>query len=342
MEILGGQAVQARRLLAALAEEPGVALTFQPINPSVGPLRRIKYLRTAASIVLYCAQMLARSRRYDVLHVFSASYYSYTLRTLPALACAKLYGKKIILNYRDGQAERHLANWRTALPSIRRMDAVVAPSGYLVDVFAGFGIQAQAIFNILDPRSFRHRKRRRLRPVFLHNRILEPLYNVGCALRAFQLIQQRYSEASLTVAHDGGSRPELEQLARELGLANTRFVGQVPHDRVADLYDQSDIYLTSPDFDCMPGSLLECFASGLPVVATDAGGIPYIAENERTALLVPRGDHQAMAAAALRLLEDQDLVERLTAAAYEESNRYDASVARREWAALYRRLHESR
>jgi glycosyltransferase involved in cell wall biosynthesis len=88
----------------------------------------------------------------------------------------------------------------------------------------------------------------------------------------------------------------------------------------------------------MPGSILECFASGLPVIATTSGGIPYIAENERTALLIPPGDHSAMAGAAFRLLEDESLVERLTRNAFEECKRYSPLPSQKQWLALYKEL----
>jgi glycosyltransferase involved in cell wall biosynthesis len=231
-----------------------------------------------------------------------------------------------------------LRHWRTAVPVLRLADAIVTPSGFLVDVFARFGLPAESIFNVIDRRRFVDRKRRTLRPLFLHNRILEPLYNVECTLRAFRLIQDRFPDARLTIAHDGPSRRALEQLARDLNLRHTEFIGKVPQQDVPALYDRADVYLTSPDIDCMPGSLLECFASGLPVVATDTGGIPYIAEHERTALLVARGDHRAMAAAAIRLLEDPALVERLTANARAEVLRYDGHAIRDAWCRLYARL----
>lgn len=338
LDIVGGQAVQATRLLACLGKEPGLRMAFQPINPRIGFLRRIKFLRTIATFSLYILQVMSRAWRYDILHVFTASYYSYSLWTLPALFFAKLYRKKIVLNYRDGQAEDHLRNWRSALPTIRMMDRIVAPSGFLVDVFAKFDVPVQPIFNIIEMNDFKYRARRQLRPVFLHNRILEPLYNVECTLRAFKIVQQRFPEARLTLAHDGPSRPGLEAFAKSLDLRSTTFIGRVPHPRIAELYDQHDIYLTSPDFDCMPGSILECFASGLPVIATAAGGIPYIAENERTALLVPCGDSEAMALAAFRLLDDEALVERLTANAYEECKRYGSYAVQKQWTALYEEL----
>jgi glycosyltransferase involved in cell wall biosynthesis len=254
------------------------------------------------------------------------------------LLLGRLYRKKIVLNYRDGQAEQHITKWRTAKPTLKLADRIVTPSGFLVDVFGKFGVRAQSIFNIIETSRFINRKRRKLRPVFMTNRILEPLYNVDCILRAFAIIQARYPDASLTIAHDGCCRAGLEKLAQELQLRNTRFVGRVPHDKVPELYDSADIYLTTPNIDCMPGSLLECLASGLPIVATKAGGIPYIVKDRETALLVDINDHQALAERSIELLENPDLVEQLTERGLEEVKRYHWAPVRDQWSALYREL----
>jgi glycosyltransferase involved in cell wall biosynthesis len=342
LDIVGGQAVQAARLLPALKGVPGLAVDFQPLNPRLpGPLhwlQRVKYVRTLLTRLLYGTQLLRRVPRYDLLHVFSAGKTSYTLNTLPALLASRLYGKKIVINYRDGRAEEHLRRWRSARPTLRQAAAVVAPSEYLVEVFAAHGVAARAIPNIIDPAGFRYRPRRNLRPVLLTNRSLEPLYNVGCVLRAFARVQQRYPEASLTVAHDGVCRPALEQLARELGLRQVQFAGCVPPARIAELYDAADIYLMSPNVDCMPGTLLECFASGLPVVSTAVGGVPFMVRHEQTGLLAPAGDDAGLAACVLRLLEAPGLVERLTGNARRELDRYSAARVRAQWVALYREL----
>ena len=336
--ILGGQAVQASRLMKCISDLDGVDIQFQPIAPLPDFLLKVKFLRTVVAIVLYWIALFARAWRYDILHVFTASYWSYTFWSLPALLAAKLYGKKIILNYRDGQAEDHLTNWRSAIPTIKMMDAIVSPSGYLADVFRQFGIECRPIFNVIDMRDFIHRKRSKLRPRFLHNRILEPLYNIPCALRAFKMVQEKYPEASFEIAHDGPSRGELEAYASEIGLKNYRFLGRVPHKEIAKLYDAADIYVTTPDIDCMPGSLLECSASGLPIVATNAGGIPYIVFHEKTALIVEKNADRAVADSCIRLLEDPALVERLTSNAHEECKRYSAPTVARQWRDLYREV----
>jgi len=338
LDILGGQAVQVERLLLDLKSVADLRVKFQPINPRIGRLGNIRGLRTMARLLLYIPSLLWRVAGCDVLHVFSAGLTSFNLWTIPAVLIGRLYGKKVILNYHDGQVEVHLAGFRSARPIIRLAHVIITPSYFLVDAFARHGFTAKAIFNVVETSQFRYRQRETLKPVFMTNRILEPLYNVDCILRAFVIIQQRYPQATLTIAHEGVCRPALERLARELELRNTRFIGSVPHARVADLYDAAEIYLTTPNFDNMPVSLLECYASGLPIVATRAGGIPYIATDEKTALLVDLNDHEAVAASCFRLLENPELVKRLTQQGRKELLKYEPASSRDQWAALYRDL----
>lgn len=348
LEIKGGQSRQAVRLMTCLGAEPTLEIGFLPHTPRLpGPLRllqKIKYVRTVVTTAAYIFLLLVRVPRYDIVHVFSAAYYAYLLYGAPALFIARLYGKKSILNYRSGEAEDHLPNWpRTAVPTMRWADVIVVPSGYLVEVFGRHGLRARYIYNIVELDRFRYRERRPLRPVFLVSRLLEPLYNVACVLRAFQLIQRRHPEARLTVAADGYLRAELERLAfKELKLRNTKFIGFVPFERMPEMYDATDIYLTATNIDNMPSSITECMASGVPVVTTDAGGIPYIVTHEETCLMVPRGDHEAMAAGALRLLEDNDLAVRLTRRAREASRKFTWPAVRDEWVSLYHELARER
>jgi L-malate glycosyltransferase len=337
LDIVGGHSVQANRLLAFYRKIPWLEVKFQPINARLPrPLESIRFLRTILRSLIYVPSVLRQSWGADIFHVFTASFYSYNLWTLPALACAKVSRKKFVLHYHDGQADEHLKNWPTAVPSIRRMDRVVAPSGYLREVFRKYTIDAQVIYNIIDSSQFHFRRRTKPRPLFLHNRALEPLYNVECTLRAFQLIQQRYPEARLTLALDGISRPGLEKLARELKLRNTEFVGSVPYANMPELYDAADIYLTNPNIDNMPVSVLECFASGLPLISTRVGGIPYIVEHERTGLLVEANDHQAIARSAFRLLEEDGLAERLAENALAECQKYSEDAIGQQWLDLYK------
>jgi glycosyltransferase involved in cell wall biosynthesis len=274
-----------------------------------------------------------------VIHIFSASYFSFLLAPTPAILVSRLYGKRTILNYRSGEAEDHLTSWRrTALPTMRMVDAIIAPSGYLVDVFERFNLSARFIYNIVETERFRFRQRTPLKPVFFSNRNFEPLYNVACTLRAFALVQKQFPAARLVLAGDGSLRAELETLALRLNLRNVEFIGRVEPARMHELYDAADIYLNSPDIDNMPGSIIEAYASGLPVVTTNAGGIPYIVTNGVTGLMVERNDAEAMADAALLLLKDQALATKIARAAYDECRKYAWESVRDEWVGLYREL----
>lgn len=340
LDILGGQAVVAQRLMRKLAEDPDIELSFVPHNPRLpGPLRllqRVKYVRTVTTSIAYVMLLLKRLRSQDVVHVFSASYWSFLLAPTPAVLIGKWYGKRVIVNYRSGEAEDHLTRWPSALRVLRRADAIVVPSGYLVDVFAKFGLRATSIFNFVDTDRIPYRERKELQPHFLANRNFAPHYKVSCVLRAFQVIQRQVPDARLTVAGDGEERAMLHDLARQLELRNVEFLGQVTPAEMAQLYDQADIYLNSPNIDNMPNSVIEAFAAGLPVVTTSAGGIPYIVTHEQTGLMSAPNDHDALAVSALRLLSEPGLAQRLSTQARQELGaRYTWPAVHSEWRDAY-------
>ncbi len=88
----------------------------------------------------------------------------------------------------------------------------------------------------------------------------------------------------------------------------------------------------------MPLSILESFSAGIPVITTNAGGIPYIVTHEQTGLMVERDDYRAMAACALRLLVDDALAAKVARQAHEECRKYDWTAVRNEWLELYHSL----
>src|SRR5437667_9079631 len=146
LDILGGQSRQAAALIEQLRMEPSLQVSFIPHNPRLPRplnwLQRVKYLRTIVTTLSYWILLLVRVPRQDIVHTFSASYYSYLLSAMPAVLIAKLFRKRTVLNYHSGEAEDHLKRWRTAVPTIRMADEIVVPSEYLVRVLAGFGLQA--------------------------------------------------------------------------------------------------------------------------------------------------------------------------------------------------------
>jgi glycosyltransferase involved in cell wall biosynthesis len=157
-------------------------------------------------------------------------------------------------------------------------------------------------------------------------------------LRAFA----RTGEATLLVAGAGPQEAELRQMAAELGIASqVRFLGQVGD--MPALMNAADALALSSVVEGLPVALLEAAASGLPAVATDAGGVREILGGGEAGLVVPPGDPDALAAAMERLAalpadgrEQMSRAARATALA-----RFDWDVVVSQWEATYRDLLEN-
>lgn len=344
LDILGGQAVQASRLLARLRECPELRVEFLPINPRLpqplGLLQRVRYLRTVVTSVAYAATLVWRLPRTRVVHAYSASYWSFLLAPAPCILLGRCFGRTVVLNYHSGEAEDHLRRWGwLVIPIMRLAHRIVVQSPYLVEVFQRFGLAATAIPNHVDAAPTVARPHHPGKPRLLSNRNLEPMYGVDTVLRAFAIIQRRYPEAELVVAGQGSQRERLEQLGKELGLRQLRFAGAVEPTAMRAWYDWSDLYLNASLIDNMPLSILEASASGVPTVSTDAGGIPWIVRHGEDGLLVPCGDAAALAEAALRLLDDPVLAAQLgTRARARVQELYSWPAVERQWLELYRAL----
>ena len=343
MRILGGQAVQAERLLRGWADDPAIRAWLVPTNPLPPPaLRRaaeVKYARTVVTQLTFWPLLVREIATADLVHSFSASYSSYLLSTLPAMVVGRLLRRPVLVHYHSGEAPDHLArSWLARWTLARLADVIVAPSAFLQDVFARFGLRADVVHNTVDFARFPFRPRGALRPRIVSTRNLERDYNVACTLRAFAIVQARHPDASLTVVGDGRQRPALETLARELQLRQLRFTGRVAPADIPRYYDEADIYVQTPDIDNMPLSVLEAYASGAPVVATNVGGLPSMLTDGVHGLLAPADDHQAVASRIIELLEDPQLAARLAANAYDRCRQYTWEAVRPEWLRVYRGL----
>ena len=343
LRILGGQAVQAERLLRGWAGDRDVVARLVPTNPLPPALLRgaveIKYIRTVVTQLNFWPLLVREIWNADIVHAFSASYSSFVLSTLPAMLIGRLLRRPVLVHYHSGEAPDHLRrSWLARYALGHLADMIAVPSAFLRDVFAGFGLPAHIVANTVDLDRFSFRPRAALRPRVLSTRNLEAHYNVACTLRAFALVQQTHPDASLTLVGGGSHQPALEALARELGLRNVTFVGRVPADDIAQFYADADIYVQTPAIDNMPLSVLEAYASGAPVVSTDVGGVPSILTDGVHGLLAPADDHTAVAARITDLLRDPARANQLAANAHESCRRYTWAAVRPQWLALYREL----
>ena len=116
----------------------------------------------------------------------------------------------------------------------------------------------------------------------------------------------------------------------------------MPPEEIWRAYADADIYLQTPDIDNMPSSILEAYSSGLPVVSTEAGGVPAMLTDGVHGLLAPLDDDEAVARNVCRLLDDPALAARVVRAGSDAADDLVWTRVRGEWVAVYRELMQGR
>ena len=339
LRYVGGQAVQADLLIKHWKDDPAITAVLIPVDPRL-PIglrwaESVPLLRTILRTPLYLRTLWKNLKHAGVAHIFSASYTSFLLAPLPAWLVAKALGTKTIINYRSGEARDHLRRSPIARHVLSKADRLVVPSGYLVEVMAEFGLQAQIVPNIIDLSQFQYRRRAPLQPHLICTRGFHPYYGIDVVVRAFSEIQKAYPEAQLDLVGGGGLEDSIRDLVARLRLSNVKFPGVVSREEIGRFYDRADIYVNASNLDNMPVSVLEAFACGMPVVTTEPEGMKYIVTHERTGLLSPPGNPSALAQNILRLLNDPELAASLVQNAFEESKQYHWPAVRDRWLRMY-------
>ena len=231
----------------------------------------------------------------DIFHIHACSYRGF-LPAIIGISIGRLLKRRILLTYHGGDGavffDRHE---RLVKRFLSRTDANIVLSGFLGSVFDKHGIPYTVIPNILELNPNYFLERETIQPHFISIRSLRPIYNIPCILRAFQIVKSSLSSSTLTIVGDGISRNELELIVTKESIKGVTFVGRVPNSEIPGYLGKSDIMISSPIVDNMPVSLLEGFNSGLLVISSNVGGVPYMIEDGVNGLLFESNDYVMLA-----------------------------------------------
>ncbi len=347
----GGMANQTRQLAELLQKESACVQLVQvnaPYRPSW--IRHVRGIRAIFRFVPYMINLWRAAGRVDLFHIMANSGWSWHLYAAPSVWVAKARGVPVVINYRGGEADRFFEKSHRSFGfTLKRANRIIVPSSYLQSVFAKWGYATTVVPNIIDLSRFYQRDRegglsgRRANfPHVLVARNLEPIYDNATALRAFQIIKKEFHGATMTIAGSGPEREALQRLTAELGLAESvSFSGQVGNAEMPHMYRSADVVVNPSLADNMPISILEALASGVPVVSTNVGGVPYLLRDGTTGLLVPPKDFNLMAHAIRRLVVDKDLKDRLTSEGARYVQRFDWRHVRHELFSVYHELFDA-
>lgn len=337
----GGMANQTRQLARLLGEE-GLDVELVQVNAPYSPawIGALRGVRALFRLLPYLIRLWRVAGHVRLIHVMANSGWAWHLFAAPAVWVAWLRRVPVIVNYRGGEADQFFAQqFRWVKPTLTRASAVVVPSGFLEAVFNKRDVAVQIVPNIIDLSRFYPVPFAVKGEHVVVTRNLEDVYDIPTALRAFALLRQQLPDARLTIAGSGPRLAMLQALCESLNIASAvHFTGRLENDKVAELYRSADLMINPSLVDNMPISVLEAMASGVPVVSTNVGGVPYLVKDGTEALLVPPGDAAAMAQASLKVLQDREIARKLTGAGILAAQRYTWAEVKPRLFAVYARV----
>jgi len=225
--------------------------------------------------------------------------------------------------------------------SIEQSDGITAISRHLreqtIEVF-GVANEIRVIHNFVNcevyrPAPDRRPEQKRLLHLSNFRPVKRPL---DCVRILAEVV--RSTPATLWMVGDGPERGPAESLARRLGVADrVEFLGK--RDHVEELIPQSHVFLLPSEMESFGLAALEAMACGVPPVATETGGVPELITHGADGYLEPVGDVEAQAHRVIELLTDDELYERMSAAARRTAEtRFDTKLIIPQYESYYREI----
>jgi len=197
--------------------------------------------------------------------------------------------------------------------AIEESDGVTAVSQYLKQrTIEEFGIQREirVIHNFIDPglpaRSRDLCSRETLAPngekILVHASNFRPVKRTDDVIRIFAKVQEQIPSRLILIG-DGPELRTTQELINELNLGqHVQFLGE--QDQLEPVFSCADLFLLPSEQESFGLTALEAMNCGVPVIATDIGGLPELVAHEETGYLFPVGETERMAEAAVALLRD--------------------------------------
>jgi L-malate glycosyltransferase len=216
--------------------------------------------------------------------------------------------------------------------SINQSDAITAVSQNLRDeTFKTFHIEKniEVIYNFVDVQRFTRRPidafKKVISPngerVLLHASNFRKIKRVQDVVKIFYEVKQHLPSKLLFVG-DGPERGTAEQLCRDLDVCDdVRFVGK--QEQMEDILAIADLFLLTSEYESFGLAALEAMAARVPVISTNAGGLPEIMIQGVNGYMSPVGDVEAMSRQALDILSNDDRLEQFKEAAAQHALGFD-------------------
>jgi glycosyltransferase involved in cell wall biosynthesis len=216
----------------------------------------------------------------------------------------------------------------------------IAVSNYLSSEFIKRNLHVQTIHNYLELEKYPVKIRHEVNPRLLWVRSFHKIYNPHLALLVLKKLSQQFPEATLCMVgpDKDGSLDECKKLV-EIEMLNVTFKGRLNKDEWIQLSKEYDIFINTTNVDNTPVSVMEAMALGMPVVTTNAGGIPYLFKDGEEGLMVDTNNENKMVEAICRLINNPALANKLSCSSRSKAAQWDWKVIGKEWKTLLDAAH---
>src|SRR5215831_1755701 len=231
--------------------------------------------------------------------------------------------------------------------SINESDAITAVSKNLrEETYKSFEItkDIEVIYNFVDVKRFSKKPidafRKVIAPqgekILVHASNFRKIKRVDDVVKIFADVRKKIS-AKLLMIGDGPERPAMEELVKQIGVQDdVRFVGK--QEQIEEILLVSDLFLLPSEYESFGLAALEAMAAKVPVISSNAGGLPEINIHGETGFTANVGDVETMGESAIELLSNEELLSRMKDCAFKQALRFDISNIVPKYEKLYSRF----
>jgi len=324
-------------------------------NMEIHGFKKLKFLKypdfwLSAPRFIKCLKRIKKIKP-DIIHVHIPSFLGYS-----AILCSKTFKIPLVATYHTllpnflrylplPKAERIKimkdAAWFWTRRFYNRCDLVTTPSNAMKKILAKHRIKKpiKVLSNGVDTNIFKPKKINKTGKKLLHVGRMSHEKNIDLVLKAFKLVLNKKPNTILQIAGHGPELERFKDLTRKLKIGkNVKFLGVVRDNRLVNLYQSSDIFITASTIETEGIVVLEAMACGLPIVGVNALAVPEIVKHNVNGIIANPNNEKELADSTLKLLENKDLREKFGKESLKIVKEYDLNIIINKLEKIYKNL----
>lgn len=274
------------------------------------------------------------------VYAYQSFWYSFIIGML-----ARSLGKPYILYLHSDQLK---VKYRSKPQSFQRLlnhsQAIVTPSDYLKSFFEAKGYACLEIPNLINVIDYKGKIRESIKPNLVWIRAFHKNYQPSVAIEVMNLLVKQIPEATLTMIGPvkDDTYEEVVQSIRQYGLeSRVSLMDKQDKATFIEICRDKDIFLNTSEVDNQPITLIEAMAMGLPIVSTNAGGIPYLIEDGQEGILVEKANAQKMADQVVNLIANPGQCRMISQNAVNKAKNFDWAYGKQQWLELIEKVRKA-